>query len=416
MPVPRVRITRCFLQTVCFVSLMVFGVPRNADANPALREPLRKAAGVISQILQREQMDSVAVGAFLGPPSFGTSAGAGFKKILTEELEEVDVRVRRIGAPMAVQGRYSLSSGRQLRIRMSLVNPQGDVLTNLSGRMTLQGPNGSEDVSVEDGQFNIDELTEADVLAELFGSTIDFQNRDDDDDVLGNGFPDGDDVLGSLTNPTAFIDQAGFVRASRTSPFGLRVIVDGRLARPVLEDGVPFVEIRRGEKFELEVDNRESFEAAVRIHLDGVNSFTFSEIRHLSGPQAGEPRYSRWIVKPRNRFRLKGWHVTNSDVREFLVTDFASSAAARVGSTTDLGMITASFRATWQQGQRPPSGEPVPKQVPTIARAPSFDAPAPESPASGVGIGERARQRVEEDGLKRDYGVPRAVITIRYTR
>ncbi|MFG0333238.1 MAG: hypothetical protein ACF8TS_07755 [Maioricimonas sp. JB049] len=404
-------------------AIVLASTTSRAEANQALREPLAKAAGVISQILERQGADSVSVGEFLGPPSFGTSAGAGFKKILTEELEQANVRVRRIGAPLGVQGRFSISGKRQLRIRISVVNAQGAVLTNLSRRLTLQGPNGAQDVSVEQGQFDIDELTEADVLAELFGGTIDFENDNGGSGESGNGIPNGDDIVGALTNPNAFIDREGFVRASRTSPFGLRVVVDGRLAQPVLEDGIPFVNIRRGQSFELEVDNRESFETAVRFHLDGVNSFAFSDIRHVSGPEAGEPKYSRWIVEPRKRFRLKGWHRTNTEVEQFLITDFASSAAARVGSTTDLGMITASFRASWTKGARPPSGEPLPKFVPTFSAAPpeqaspAPDSPgSPESPADGVGFGERADQRVQEDQKKREYGVPRAVVTIRYTR
>ncbi|QDU40105.1 hypothetical protein Mal4_44600 [Maioricimonas rarisocia] len=417
MSVRRLRIARTIRLPLLVLGLIAFATHSPAEANQALREPLSKAAGVIQQILERQGADSVSVGEFLGPPSFGTSAGAGFKKVLTEELEQANVRVRRIGAPLGVQGRFSMSGKRQLRIRISVVNAQGAVLTNLSRRLTLQGPNGAQDVSVEQGQFDIDELTEADVLAELFGGTIDFEDDDDGGDDSGNGFPDGDDVIDALTNPSAFIDREGFVRASRTSPFGLRVIVDGRLARPVLEDGIPFVNIRRGQSFELEVDNRESFETAVRFHLDGVNSFAFSDIRHVSGPEAGEPKYSRWIVEPRKRFRLRGWHRTNSEVEQFLITDFASSAAARVGSTTDLGMITASFRATWSPGERPPSGEPLPKLVPTFSAAPPQpSSPAPESSADGVGFGERADQRVQEDKKQREYGVPRAVVTIRYTR
>jgi len=131
--------------------------------------------------------------------------------------------------------------------------------------------------------------------------------------------------------------------------------------------------------------------------LDGVNSFAFSEVRQTKGPQRGEPKYTKWVIKRGKSLTLKGWHKTNEYVDQFKVTDFGESAAAKLGSASELGTITATFRASWYEGEDPPEGE---------------------QPGAGIGVGfgERTTQRVREDTAPREYGVLRAAITIRYVK
>lgn len=61
-------------------------------------------------------------------------------------------------------------------------------------------------------------------------------------------------------------------------------------------DGQPFIDLRIGEVFEIAVRNDAPFDASVRFHLDGLNSFAFSEIRHTEGEKRGDPRFSRFIL------------------------------------------------------------------------------------------------------------------------
>jgi len=53
---------------------------------------------------------------------------------------------------------------------------------------------------------------------------------------------------------------------------------------------------------------------------------------------------------------------------------------------------------------------PDPNETPTISPS------AAVRPRVGVGFGERAKQSVQESGDQREYGQPRAVVTIRYTK
>jgi hypothetical protein len=135
--------------------------------------------------------------------------------------------------------------------------------------------------------------------------------------------------------------------------------------------------------------------------LDGVSSFQFSDVRYTSGSKKGQPRYSRWLIGRGQTGVVKGWHRTNEAVDAFLVTDFSNSAAAKFGASTALGTITATVRATWKKGEDPP-----PDEVQVYGAVADV----------GIGQGERIEQRVEENVDPREYGQPRAVITVRYTK
>jgi hypothetical protein len=102
---------------------------------------------------------------------------------------------------------------------------------------------------------------------------------------------------------------------------------------------------------------------------------------------------------------LKGWHITHQTAQAFKVTDFSDSAAALVGSTSGLGMITMVVSGTWKEGEALPPNEPQ-----------RFEFATNEASDSGVGFGEEVRQPTQEDRERRSFGVVRSIITIRYNK
>ena len=396
---------------VVVAGTIVVSAPVQADE--PLRAPLAKIAKSVASVLQGRGTTVVSIGEFTGPPALGSSAGPGIRKILTDELKKLGVEEKRIGAPVGIQGKYVVISQAsqpgsdykdpaRLRIEASLVDQNGEVLSSLNTNANVNPDDFDAPPPVEGGKVGIDIFGDAKdpngagILASTIGATVNLVPATPSEEE-GISIPSGDDVVDSLTKPTAYVHNGVAVAASRESPFFVEIIVDGQPQPITLQEGHPFVDLRKGDAFQVRLTSRANFETAAVVELDGVNSFAFSEMRNA----AGNPRYTRWILAPRKQLTLKGWHQNNEYVQKFLITDFANSAAAKIGSTSGIGTITATFRATWKQGADPPPGEPM-------TYAATYD--------TGVGFGERDEQRVREDRELREYGIPRAVVTIRYQK
>ena len=391
--------------------------PASGRANENLRAPLAKIAKAVTQVLQDRGADSIAIGEFTGPPSFASAAGPGIRKVLTEEFTKLGIREKKIGANIGIQGKYLVHEDQptfaggtkgppHLRLIASLVDKNGQVLTELDVEVSVKV--GQEDgqpiidktkiargMLIVDSYGGINDIHGAGTLAESLGATVDLKRKNKD------GFSGGSEsVIESFDNPTAVVLANGSAAAaSRESPFQMEILVDGQPRPMKLEDGQPFVQLEKGDSFQIRFTNRASHDVALVFLLDGVSSYAFSDVRETRGPQRGEPKYSKWIVSHNQSFTLKGWHRTNDYVDKFLVTDFAESAAAKLGSANGLGTITASVRATWRAAEKPPADEAAMYKM-----------------VIGIGRGDRDSQQVKEDTEQREYGQTRAVITVRYAK
>jgi len=360
---------------------------------------MRELAQAIGQIVERERFGSVSVGALTAPPSAGTPSGTGLRKLLIEELSRLGVTVKNVGGALGVEGTVSERDS-QMTFKIKLTDASGEELTRLNARLraTQTSPFVEQVLDVDNGKFQVAGFHEDGEVAEFLGRPL----------TLGTQFIRelGHEVLipVSQSETREYIDSGAIARvAGKASPFGLEIVI-GRQARPLrMDDGLAFVDLQKDDEFQLYFRNDAPFAVAVTFHLDGVNSFAFSDMRGRSGPGAGQPLYSKWIVDPRSNVLLKGWHRTNETVDRFLVTDFSESAAARLGRTSNLGLITATVRATWKQGERAPADEMGPAM-------PKSSAPI------GIGRGRADEQRVVADRNARTFGIVRAVIPIRYVR
>jgi hypothetical protein len=135
-------------------------------------------------------------------------------------------------------------------------------------------------------------------------------------------------------------------------------------------------------------------EAGVTMTIDGLNVFSFSEIRD---PKTGGPAGSTFILSPKSTSLVKGWPITASRSDKFLVGDYAQSAAAELkASESKVGVITVTFFAAWPKEGPPPSDEPTGKAADATRRG-----AATETPFTVI---------------ERKYGVPRATVSVRYAR
>ncbi len=378
-----------------------------------IRNSLAGLARATTEFLKSEGLDSIAIGQFTGPPSFGSSAGPGIRQVLKEEFSKIGIREKKINAAVGIQGKYLLADTidvgtntpipdqQQLKIEVDLVDRNGAVLTNLNVKITYHPTDQQDftkDVTVQGGKMAVNTFSQAHETGMLLGATADLTSPKKD----SRGFPsETKTVLESFARPTATIFEGNAVASSPTSPYRVQVLVNGTPKPIVLEDGHPFVELKRDDVFAIQIQNYSDFQVGAKILLDGVSIFAFSENRHLVGPKRGQPAFERYLFEAKQQYALNGWHINNQSVDQFRVTDFANSAAAKFGSNNNLGTISATFQAAWKKGTPAPPGEP--QQFASHSDI-------------GIGRGDRVNQQSQAVQDPMEYGIVRSIITIRYVR
>jgi hypothetical protein len=348
-----------------------------ARADDALRKELAAVAQGIAEAVKGLGHDAIAVGEFTGPAQLATSSGPVISKTLGEELSKNGVAVQR-AASIGVKGEFEDVKDKQsgllaARIKGTVTDRTGQVLFTFS-----RGVFGDN------------------VVAALFGTTA----------KLPPDLPPADrnaELEKSLDKPKVHV-QGAQVSAAADSPYAVEILAAPKpgsryASRPAtVRDGLAFVPLRRGKIFGVRLINRSPHDAAVTLTIDGLNLYAFSD---LKDPETGRPKFSVVLVGAGKDVFLRGWHRTHEVSEEFVITDYAKSAAAELRSTAPTGVITATFAAAWPKDQSPPADEPS-------------NGAGNSRSAEAVGRGTRVQQKYVE--VERHVGVVRATVSVRYTK
>ncbi|HEV2705437.1 MAG TPA: hypothetical protein VGV59_05905 [Pyrinomonadaceae bacterium] len=138
--------------------------------------------------------------------------------------------------------------------------------------------------------------------------------------------------------------------------FELDVLARGVRLEELAARGRIYVEALEGEEYELRVRNPLPVRVAVALSVDGLNTI---DARRSSSWDA-----SKWVLEPYQTIRVTGWQMSTQRARKFYFTTERDSYAARMGRTSDLGVITAVFyrEATpTPQPVTPPHPYPMPE-------------------------------------------------------
>jgi hypothetical protein len=364
------------------VSSAIAAAPAPAAEATSMRAAVADLAKDIQELLASRGEKSLTVGAISGPANFAASAGPGVQQMLADRLRQFGVTVE-APANLAVEGRYHLDEvpsddpadrgfGVKLlavTFELSVVDRFGKPVVNSSIKRTVRD--------------------ESALLALVGGSAepaTEPEPRKRDEELRR--------ILDTRSAPAVSI-AGGRVMAKKGSPYAIELIVAGRPRAAELKNGLAFTGIRPGEAYAVRLINDSDQEAAAQLFIDGISAFAFSEDRLSDGPRKGEPRYSHFIVPPHASVVVRGWHRTNSESEEFLVTDYSKSAAAKLlRPAAGVGTVTAMFAASWRETDRPPADEPPRRK--------------------GTGFGARVPAPFEE--VKREVGVVRAAVSVRYER
>jgi hypothetical protein len=349
-----------------------------APAPTAASEPLRCECKKVSEKLRDyfagRRIKEIAVGEVSNAdPSRPSTSGPGIRQTLIEELERTELKVK-------------------------LTADVGLIVSYRGRKVPLPGDRSVERLVVEirfTAAFAADS-TQEDILT----------YRVDDDEVTrqvlglsaytppkpGNVRPP--QTVLAFTKPQANLDGT-VILAGPNAPFGLEVLVDDKPQAPTGEDGFGLVNLRRDQTYAVRLVNRSPIEVAVRLSIDGLNIFTFSELRQTEGPYKGAPLYDMVLIPPQESITIKGWHRDNTTSNKFTITEYAATAAAKMGKTTDLGTITATFCAAWEKA--PPADEPDGSRAPGDA---------------GTGVGAPTEQKYT--AVQRTVGAVRGSVAVRY--
>jgi hypothetical protein len=286
-------------------------------------------AGRIKELLDTERESEIALNQFNAPARLAANSSSGIRKALEEGLKKRGVQIKK-SAHLEINGEYR-----------ELEDPvQNKTVVRILGRIVNQDTGRP----VSECEVKVDNLTS---IAALIGATM---------EIAPTPVPEDREraIREGIRKPSAHVASTR-ISAGPKSPFAIEVHVGparGEELRPraaSVDEGQAFMNIRSDERYEVRLINDAPFDVAVTLTIDGLGLFAFS----------GNKDYRYVIVPQRSSGRITGWHRTNDEAEQFLVTDYAKSAAASrsLAPSADLGVITACFAAAWPANGNPPPDE-----------------------------------------------------------
>jgi hypothetical protein len=347
--------------------------PAVSTARDPLRCEMKAASEKLRDFFAGRRIKEVAVGDVTNADATTPStAGPGIRQMLIEELERAELKVK-LKADVGLSVTYR---GRKVPLKNDRKAEQVVVEMHFTASFTLD--NSQEDILTY-------RVSNDEAIRHLIDLTV------------NNVKPDKErqqETVLAFTKPKANFDGT-VILAGKKAPYGVEILVDDRPIKPVDEDGFGMVKLEREQTYAIRLVNRSPIEVAVRLSVDGLNVFTFSELRQKDGPYQGAPLYDMVLIPPKESITIRGWHKNNTTSRKFKITEYADTAAAKMNKTTDIGTITATFCAAWEK--TPPADEP------DGARAPGDD---------GTGVGEDTSMKYT--AVQRTIGAVRASVAVRY--
>ena len=208
--------------------------------------------------------------------------------------------------------------------------------------------------------------------------------------------------------------------------FEVQILVNGRPLEEYYARGKSYVEAIEGAEYEVRIRNPLPFRVAVALAVDGLNTI---DARRTTAWNA-----SKWVIEPYGTIDITGWQMSSERARRFYFTSERDSYGAKLGKTSNLGVVSAVFfrerrpivvPVTPPPRPRPPYEEEGRRDNSTeapSARSRTEDsakqrqgqiAPAPDDEYAATGIGRSVRNDVQWINLELDSR-PAAEVMIRY--
>jgi len=337
--------------------LLVLPAPP-ARASEDLRQGLGRLAQAILSTIGEKSTVKVGIFALKTSDLPGVNSGPGLEQLLTRELESRRQGVVQANAPYEVTGDYlfaqqdRVNAVKVIKIKARICDSQtGDEI------QTLALPA----VSLADNKS----------ITDILQTTVKLppnENRDQRNQRIEE----------AARHPKVHIHGPNqtLISTSETSPFAVEIRVKNlndpdpavpRKAEDREKKGQAFVDIRRGEIYEVVVVNRSGKEVAVSLSIDGIDNFHFMKER-----KNGRPELSHWIMarpkgagKPLEELRIPGWFNTTRDPKNtylsFLVVGYGQGAVSKEGikARDHVGVIRVGIFEAYplREGDAPKGGD-----------------------------------------------------------
>jgi hypothetical protein len=182
--------------------------------------------------------------------------------------------------------------------------------------------------------------------------------------------------------------------------FDIQVLVDGRPLDEYYANGKVYIEALRGTEYEIRIRNPLPIRVAVALSVDGLNSI---DARRTTAWNA-----SKWVIGPYQTITIGGWQMSSDRARRFYFTSESDSYAAKLGQTSNLGLISAVFFR--ERSPRPVTIMPRPRpRYEDRETSKRSDSQAPSSTGQGI---DKDKSRKSEPMTDDEYaatGIGRSV-------
>ena len=333
-----------------FTALLSAASPAHA-ADP-FKGGLEDVARKILAVMAQNRAETVTVLGVEDGTTLGATVTGGIEIILKDELKKSG-RLRDSRGAIGVKGKLLAPKNdaffeRQLRIEFKLTDAFGDEVTSLDGEYLI--PQKDQSVVDENSVMGKDGKLKqrVDVKKQAIG-----QGFTDPSALLiafgGNGQHQGlgGDGLGQwrsnedlIKTPESHISGGTMAKTSPQSPFGVRIVSEGRAKPLTLVDGQPFVQLEQGEKFTVDIENAALHPLAATITIDGLNTFYFSQTAKDHAQNVWMLPSARTPGKP-TTLHLEGWYVRRGEADKFVATSYEASKRKEAKlAETPIGAVT----------------------------------------------------------------------------
>lgn len=171
----------------------------------------------------------------------------------------------------------------------------------------------------------------------------------------------------------------------------LEILVGGRPLDEYYARGKSYVEAIEGAEYEVRIRNPFPFRIAVALSVDGLNTI---DARRSTAWNA-----SKWVIEPYGMISINGWQMSSERARRFYFTSEQDSYGAKLGQTSNLGVVSAVFYRELRPIPVPitPAPPPRPPYEERDERERSSTAPD-----RGAGIRQSPSDRSSKGVLSRD--------------
>ncbi len=134
-------------------------------------------------------------------------------------------------------------------------------------------------------------------------------------------------------------------------PFRVRFLVNGKERKGVFKGNDYFIPVRKGEIYELGIDNNSNNPAMMRLLVDGLNTLPEREKTKgietwLIGKRVNLSEARASAIEAQKKYLVRGWVTqtgANGKMDQFVIEDADKSLAARQNFSENIGLITVAF-------------------------------------------------------------------------